>query len=136
MWIQNISGNVFPIPISIASKKRHATNFPLRQLISLMYLEQRDILNINYLFKICLYSLKKKHIKSCVCLHWKVRTFLKSWGKAQFKNYFTGERSVYFRVTEDGDVENSSVVFNECERKLLWLIFPWIIKVENSEKHQ
>jgi len=35
----------------------------------------------------------------------------------QFKNQFTGERSDYFRVTEDGDVENSSVVLNECERK-------------------
>jgi hypothetical protein len=44
-------------------------------------------------------------------------------------------RSVYFYFTEDGDVENASVVFNECDRKLLELIFAGIIKAENSEKH-
>lgn len=56
---RNISLNIFRIASSITSKQIQATNFPLHQLISLMYLEQRDILTVNYLFKSCLYSLKK-----------------------------------------------------------------------------
>jgi len=56
---RNISVTAFPIRGNITSKQRRTTNFLLRQLISLMYLEQRDILNVNYLFKCCLYSLKK-----------------------------------------------------------------------------
>ena len=43
-------------------------------------------------------------------------------------------RSAYFHFTEDGDMENSSVVFNECDRKLLGLIFIGIIKAEYLEK--
>jgi hypothetical protein len=83
---RNISFTIFRIPSSITSKQIQATNFPLHQLISPMNLEQRDTLNVNYLFKSCLYSLKNKTHKSCVCLHWKVRKFLRWWGKAQFKN--------------------------------------------------
>ena len=53
---KNVSLNTFRIPSNITSKQIQATNSPLHQLISLMYLEQRDILNVNYLFKSCLYS--------------------------------------------------------------------------------